>query len=51
MVKLSTSVILKELRFPPSSGRAKLPRSANMMSTLGRMSVTIVLNGLVDMLT
>lgn len=51
MVKLSTRVILKVLRFPPSNGRAKLPRSANMISTLGRMSVTIVLNGLVDIVT
>ena len=51
MVKLRTSVILKELRFPPSSGRAKLTRSATMMSTLGRISVTIVLKGLMDMVT
>lgn len=39
MVKLSTSVTLKELRSPPVSGREKLIMSARMMRMLGSTSV------------
>lgn len=39
MVKLSTSVTLKELRSPPVSGREKLIMSAMMMRMLGSISV------------
>lgn len=50
-MKLSTSVILKELRFPKSSGKAKLTRSAIMISALGRTNDTIALKGLLDIVT
>ena len=43
MMKLSTSVTLKELRSPPVSGREKLIMSARMMRRLGSISV---MNGL-----
>lgn len=39
MVKLSTSVTLKELRSPPVSGREKLIMSARMIRMLGSISV------------
>lgn len=39
MVKLSTSVTLKELRSPPVSGREKLIMSARMIRILGSISV------------
>lgn len=39
MVKLSTSVTLKELRSPPVSGREKLIMSARIIRILGSMSV------------
>lgn len=39
MVKLSTSVTLKELRSPPSSGREKLITSAKTSRILGSINV------------
>lgn len=39
MVKLSTSVTLKELRSPPPSGRAKLTTSAKTIRIVGSNNV------------
>lgn len=39
IVKLSTSVTLKELRSPPSSGREKLSTSAKRIRILGSINV------------
>lgn len=48
MVKLSTSVTLKELRSPPPSGRAKLTMSARTMRMLGSINVMKGLRNLMD---
>lgn len=48
MVKLSTSVTLKELRSPPPSGRAKLIMSARTIRILGSISVMKGLRNLID---
>ncbi len=51
MVKLKTKVTLRLLRSPPWTGRAKLTRSASIINTLGRIRVTMALNGLIDKVT
>lgn len=48
MVKLSTSVTLKELRSPPPSGRAKLMMSARTIRILGSIRVMKGLRNLID---